>query len=101
MVDERSLIAELAGLAPDELITRIRRADGDEQRVLRIYFGPEQYETLQRLAMRAPVVRGGPLRGTWLSYTALMGSELSQFANNGQSRIWVDVLHLIEGSSTG
>jgi pimeloyl-ACP methyl ester carboxylesterase len=98
MTDERSFLAQLSTFSPDELARALRHGDADEQYVLRVYFGPEQYASLQRLAMQAPDARGaGAKLGNVIVLHGLMGGELTLFNNDGQERIWVDVLHLMQG----
>ena len=97
MIDERVLISELSRSGPDQLLARIAKADRDEQRVYQIYFGPEQYAALQRLAMRSAALRGAPPKGNVVVLHGIMGGDLTLFNTDGQSRIWVDVLHLMGG----
>jgi pimeloyl-ACP methyl ester carboxylesterase len=97
VIDERALISELSRSSPDQLLARIAMADRDEQRVYQIYFGPEQYASLQRLAMRSAALRGAPSKGNVVVLHGIMGGELTLFNTDGQSRIWVDILHLMAG----
>ena len=52
MINERAFIARFNSATPQEMIDMLLHADADEQRVLQIYLGQQQYDDIRAMGMQ-------------------------------------------------
>lgn len=96
--DERAFIARLESANTDELVVILSRPTPEEDRVLRIHFGPERYERLRRKALRSGT-RRGQKKGNVVILHGIMGSELQRFEGSQRHPVWMSLLRLILGAT--
>jgi pimeloyl-ACP methyl ester carboxylesterase len=97
--NERTFIQKISSADPDELTRIIIGADAQEERVLRIYLGSAQYDAIRQMALQTSGTRAAavPPLGNVIVLHGIMGGELTLFNDDGQTLIWVSVLHLLQG----
>ena len=86
MINERAFIAQFYSATPQEMIDMVLHADADEQRVLQIYLGQQQFDDIRAMGMQTRVCLL-PLRPHHRQRVVLhgiMGGELTQFLGGRQ-----------------
>src|SRR5260370_29431050 len=96
MQNEREFLRRVSGATPDALLDAITAADGDEERVLRIYLGDEQFAALKSLASAMCGPAPAP-RGNVVVLPGIMGSELSLRDGNDLDLLWFILARLFLG----
>ncbi len=99
MINERAFIAQFSSATPQEMIDMVLHADADEQRVLQIYLGQQQYDDIRAMGMQTRSAAAAPAapRGNVVVLHGIMGGELSQFLAGAQSQIWLNIFRLMDG----
>lgn len=95
-INEAAFIARVEASSPDEFCRILRKPTGDEERVLRAYFGDDRYQRLHLKAVRNSSSRAvRESKGLVVVIHGIMGSELSEIGGNGKiSKIWLNYLGL-------
>lgn len=65
MTDERELIARVEAADPAEFADILQRASAEEGRILRLYFGDEQFRTMRALAVFLAIPSWGVAPGSF------------------------------------
>jgi len=95
-MNERTFLAQLESANVDELSELLRRPSPDEERLLEVYFGPERFSRLRRLALAQ---RRGRPRGNVIVLHGIMGGELTVFPQNEADQyIWLNIPRLAIGA---
>ena len=76
----------------------VLHADADEQRVLQIYLGQQQYDDIRAMGMQTRGLPAAKPRGNVVVLHGIMGGELTQFDGNDKSHIWLSIFHLLDGA---
>ena len=99
MINERALLAKFSSATPQEMIDMVLHADADEQRVLQIYLGQQQYDDIRAMGMQTRGLPAAPAqpRGNVVVLHGIMGGELTLFDEDDKTQIWLSILHLLEG----
>jgi pimeloyl-ACP methyl ester carboxylesterase len=99
-MNERDYLQDLSRATPQELADEVLHADAEQERVLRIVLGDEQFNDIRAIATRT-IVRGGaakPKRGNVVVLHGIMGGELSEYGVGSPSLIWMKILKMITGA---
>ncbi len=77
----------------------LRRGAASPEKVLREYFGDEEYEVLRKLAGHARTARSrGPAAGNVVFLPGIMGSHLTTLDRRGEEDlVWINLLRLAAG----
>src|SRR5260370_38697122 len=110
MDNERAYLVRVAAAQPSEFCDLVLQAGVDEQRLLRIYLGDEQFEEIRALAAQTRGLRDATSkRGNVVVLHGIMGGELSLFNDDGQDVVCANAFYLVQrqlawiapGTSTG
>ena len=98
MPSQSELIRRFETAPLPELLKVIHRPNPDEAAALKIWLGPERYETLRAAALQPRSrSRGTDKRRNVVVLHGIMGSELSVRSGNDDDKIWVNVWNLMRG----
>jgi pimeloyl-ACP methyl ester carboxylesterase len=95
-VNEREYIQKINASDPEDLLSSVAHADAQEEQILRIYLGDDQFEQIRSHASEARETRAAaPPKGNVVVLHGIMGGELTE-TDDGKL-IWVQVLNLLAG----
>jgi hypothetical protein len=100
MTDERELIARVEAADPAEFADILQRASAEEGRILRLYFGDEQFRTMRALAVQGKSRAAAAPLGNVVVLPGVMGSELATYDardRGDRDLLWVSYLRLLAG----
>jgi pimeloyl-ACP methyl ester carboxylesterase len=99
MLDERKYLAQLEKADAAAFADMLRNAGADQERLLRLYFGDEDFAELRELAARAESARATRVgRGNVVLLHGIMGSNLAEVDPGGDADIiWVNFFRLALG----
>jgi hypothetical protein len=75
-LNERAFLAKISRSTPEELVSAVVGADAQEERVLRIYLGSDQFDDIRRIALQTRGLRAAAL-GNVVVLHGIMGGELT------------------------
>lgn len=99
MINERAYLSRFNSATPQDMIDMLLHADADEQRVLQIYLGQQQYDDIRAIGMQTRGLAAAPAkpRGNVVVLHGIMGGELSLFDKDDTTQIWLSILRLMDG----
>lgn len=95
-INEAAFIAQMEASSPEEFCRMLREPTGDQERVLRAYFGDNRFQRLHLNAVRNNSNRSiREPKGLVVIIHGIMGAELSEtMPDGGSSKIWLNYLDL-------